>query len=111
MRRGLVAVLVGVGLLAVLAFLVFARRARLYARIRMSRRMQSRLVFGVLGISFLYTIRMFTVYTSFFGDDLLPLQRVYASTQVAVKNMVAYHNLSSKLSTDIQLTENKSKIR
>lgn len=99
------------GLIAALVVLVFAKRARLYARIRMSRRMQSRLVFGVLGISFLYTIRMVTVYTSFFGDDLLPIQHVYASTQVAVKNMVAYHNLSSRLSTDIQLTENNSKIQ
>ena len=37
-------------------------------------------------LSVFYTIRMFTVYTDFIWDDeVLPVQRVYASTSVACK--------------------------
>ena len=99
------------GIAVVLAAAFLIKKYRWYARMRLSRRQQNRLVFALLGVSVFYTVRMFTVYTAFFWDDLLPIQRVYASAQVAVKNMVAYHNLSSKVSSDIQLTENNSKIQ
>ena len=62
-------------------------------------------------ISVFYTIRMFTVYTDFMWDDVLPIQRVYASTSVAVRNMQAYHDLSSQVNSNVQLTENNSKIK
>lgn len=63
-------------------------------------------------VSIFYTIRMFTVYTDFMWDDeVLPIQRVYASTSVAVRNMQAYHDLSSQVNSNVVLTENNSKIK
>lgn len=63
-------------------------------------------------VSIFYTIRMFTVYTDFmWDDDILPIQRVYASTSVAVRNMQAYHDLSSQVNSNVVLTENNSKIK
>lgn len=62
-------------------------------------------------VSVFYTIRMFTVYTDFMWDDVLPIQRVYASTSVAVRNMQAYHDLSSQVNSNVTLTENNSKIK
>lgn len=94
-----------------LGIVFFLKKRRIFARMRLSGRLQNRVVFALLGVSLFYSVRMFTVYTAFFWEELLPIQRVYASTQVAVKNMVAYRNLSSKLNSDIQLTENNSKIK
>ena len=55
---------------------------------------------------------MFTVYTDFIWDDeVLPVQRVYASTSVAVRNMQAYRELSSQVNSKVELTENKSEIK
>lgn len=63
-------------------------------------------------VSIFYTIRMFTVYTDFmWEDEILPIQRVYASTSVAVRNMQAYHDLSSQVNSNVVLTENNSKIK
>jgi len=98
-------------LLGIVAIIIACRRFRLGSRLRISRRAQTRVVFTLLGVCVVYSVRMFTVYTSFFWEDLLPLQRTYASAQVAVKNLEAYHKLSSKLSSDIQLTENNGKIK
>ena len=62
-------------------------------------------------VSLFYTVRMFTVYTDFMWDDILPIQRVYASTSVAVRNMQAYRELSSQVNAEVKLTENKSEIK
>ena len=63
-------------------------------------------------LSVFYTIRMFTVYTDFIWDDeVLPVQRVYASTSVAVRNMQAYKELSSQVNSKVELTENNSQIK
>ncbi len=71
-----------------------------------------RIAVSVLSVvSLFYTVRMFTVYTDFMWDDILPIQRVYASTSVAVRNMQAYKELSSQVNTDVKLTENKSQIK
>lgn len=94
-----------------LVVLFYCRRFRVLSRIHISRRVQSRILALVLLVSFGYAVRMTFVYTAFFFDDILPIQRVYASTSVAVKNMQAYHKLSSQLSTDIQITENQSTIQ
>lgn len=70
-------------------------------------------VIGILAlVSVFYTIRMFTVYNDFiWGEEVLPIQRVYASTSVAVKNMQAYKELSSQVNSNVQITENKSSIK
>ena len=71
-----------------------------------------RRVFALLCLfSIGYTVRMLTVYTGFFYDNLLPLQRAYASTQTAVDNMQAYRELSSQVSQEVELTKNDSQIK
>lgn len=95
-------------LAAAVALLV---KYRVLSRIPFHGHYRSRLLAGALVVAVFYTVRMTTVYTAFFFDDVLPLQRVYASTAVAVENMQAYHRLSSQLTTDVQLTKNDSKIK
>lgn len=82
------------------------------SRIKISRRQQNRLIFVSLSLSILATGRMFTTYEPLFerGSLSLPIQRVYASTQIAMKNIDAYQDLASRISSDIKLTENNSKI-
>lgn len=99
------------GVLVLLAILAAVWHFRPFSRIHISRRVQSRLLVLVLLVSFGYALRMTTVYTEFFFDDVLPIQRAYAATSVAVKNIQAYQKLSSQLSTNIEITENKSKIK
>lgn len=66
----------------------------------------------VLAVSMFYTVRTGIVYKDFiFDDKLLPVQRAYASAQVAFKNIEAYHDLAEKMNKEIVLTENKSKIK
>ena len=96
---------------AVLAALVLLVKYRVFSRLPLRRRYQSRLLAGVMVVAAFYAVRMATVYTAFFFDDVLPLQRVYASTAVAVENMQAYHRLSSQLTTDVKLTKNDSRIK
>ena len=101
-----------IGLLFLIGLFVAIKKYNLISHLRFSRRVQRKIIFGILGVSLLYTVRMFVVYTDFFySEPLLPMQRGYASAEVAYKNMEAYHTLTSKLNTDIAITENKSKIR
>lgn len=92
-----------------LAFL--AARLRIWRQVHLSGRLQSRILVLVLFICVGYAVRMLAVYPEFFFGDILPLQRTCAATGVAVENMQAYHKLSSQLSVDVQLTENKSTIK
>ena len=100
-----------VGLLLLAGMLAAGWRFHVLSRLRLSRRMQSRILVVVLIASMGYAIRMTTVYTEFFFDDVLPIQRAYAATSTAVKNIQAYHKLTAQLSKDIEITENHSKIK
>ena len=54
-------------------------------KITLKQKTKSGIVCTLMVLSVFYTIRMFTVYTDFIWDDeVLPVQRVYASTSVAV---------------------------
>ena len=80
-------------------------------KITLKQKTKSGIVCTLMVLSVFYTIRMFTVYTDFIWDDeVLPVQRVYASTSVAVRNM-AYRELSSQVNSKVELTENKSEIK
>ena len=99
-------------LLAGIVLLVFlAARLRIWRQVHLSGRLQSRILVLVLFICVGYAVRMLTVYPEFFFGDILPLQRTCAATGVAMENMQAYHKLSSQLSVDVHLTENKSTIK
>lgn len=81
-------------------------------KITLKQKTKSGIVCTLMVLSVFYTIRMFTVYTDFIWDDeVLPVQRVYASTSVAVRNMQAYRELSSQVNSKVELTENKSEIK
>lgn len=81
-------------------------------KIHVTSRTKRKAVSALAVVSIFYTIRMFTVYTDFmWEDEVLPIQRVYASTSVAVRNMQAYHDLSSQVNSNVVLTENNSKIK
>lgn len=83
-----------------------------FKKINISYNTKTKLVSVLVVASLFYTIRMFAVYTDFIWDDkVLPIQRVYASTSVAVKNMQAYKELSSQVNSKVELTENKSEIK
>ena len=84
---------------------------RLWANLSLTRHRQSRLLAILFACSAVYAVRMGIVYTGFFYNDLLPIQRAYASTQVAVDNMEAYKKLSAQVSKEVQLTKNDSKIK
>ena len=81
-------------------------------KITLKQKTKSGIVCTLMVLSVFYTIRMFTVYTDFIWDDeVLPVQRVYASTSVAVRNMQAYKELSSQVNSKVELTENNSQIK
>lgn len=66
----------------------------------------------LLFLGFCYMIRMVSCYGDFFLDNrYVPFQRAYASTKVALKNIEAYDELTSKLNADVHLEENQSKIK
>lgn len=100
-----------VSVLSVLAALCFLKKR--FVRFRHVRQTKpSRMVLGVLALGLLYTVRMVFVYGSFFTDNqYLPLQRAYASAQVAMKNIEAYNTLSSRVNDKIVLTQNNAKIK
>ncbi len=102
------------GSIAILALIIIGIILYKYnplKKIRINTRKQRIAVSLLTVISVFYTVRMFTVYTDFMWDDVLPIQRVYASTSVAYRNMQAYKELSSQVNTDVQLTENNSQIK
>ena len=99
------------GAALLLVLLILAIRYRVWRHIHLSYRLQSRILAVVMLICVGYAVRMLTVYTEFFFGDILPIQRTCAATEVAVENMQAYRKLSSQLSTDVHLTENKSTIK
>lgn len=97
-----------VGILAILYF-IKKRHVSLW---RIDTKEPNRILWGVLGLGLIYTVRMVSVYGEFFTDNqYLPIQRAYASAQVALKNIEAYNTLSSKVNDKIMLTENKGKIK
>lgn len=99
----------GVILAAALAYLCKKRLTRVGG---FSRKITRRIVWGVLAVSAVYTVRMGFVYGEFFADNrFLPIQRAVASAQVALKNIEAYNALTSKLNDKIVLTENNGKIK
>lgn len=100
-----------IGVIGVLAiFYYIKKRSQTFCKISTTK--PNKIVMGMLLIGFVYTVRMVTVYGDFFTDhQYLPIQRAYASAQVAFKNMEAYNALSSRVNTEIALTENKSKIK
>lgn len=100
-----------VGILGFLAIIYFVKKKN-YTFCKVSHTKPNKVVMGILAVGFIYTIRMVSVYGDFFTDhQYLPIQRAYASAQVAFKNMEAYNNLTSRLNDKIELTENKSKIK
>lgn len=81
-------------------------------KIKLNDTIFGRTMLCVLVVSLFYTVRTGIVYTEFILEDkVLPVQRAYASAQVAFKNIEAYQTLSEKINKDIVLTENNSKIK
>lgn len=100
-----------IGILGFVAIIYFVKKKN-FTFCKVSHTKPNKVVMGILAIGFIYTIRMVSVYGQFFTDhQYLPIQRAYASAQVAFKNMEAYNNLTSRLNDKIELTENKSKIK
>lgn len=100
-----------IGILGFVAIIYFVKKKN-FTFCKVSHTKPNKVVMGILAIGFIYTIRMVSVYGQFFTDhQYLPIQRAYASAQVAIKNMEAYNNLTSRLNDKIELTENKSKIK
>ncbi|MBP2631293.1 MAG: putative rane-associated, metal-dependent hydrolase [Firmicutes bacterium] len=100
-----------IGVLGLLTIIYFVKKKN-FTFCKVSHTKPNKVVMGILAIGFLYTIRMVSVYGEFFTDhQYLPIQRAYASAQVAIKNMEAYNNLTSRLNDKIELTENNSKIK
>lgn len=100
-----------IGVLGMLIALYFIKRRHAsFCKVNYAK--PNKIVLGLLVIGLFYTVRMAVVYTDFFTDNqYLPIQRAYASAQVALKNIEAYNVLSSKVNKQIVLTENKSKIK
>lgn len=100
-----------IGILGFVAIIYFVKKKN-FTFCKVSHTKPNKVVMGILAIGFIYTIRMVSVYGQFFTDhQYLPIQRAYASAQVAIKNMEAYNNLTSRLNDKIELTENNSKIK
>lgn len=100
-----------IGVFGILAILYFLKKKSFrFGKINHTK--PNKVVIGVLALGFIYMIRMVSVYGEFFTDhQYLPVQRAYASAQVAMKNIEAYNNLTSRLNDKIELTENNSKIK
>lgn len=99
-------------LLVVFILVIGVKKYHFCSFLHMSRCLKNRLALGLLFVCLAYTVRMLTVYTDFFwNNDLLPIQRAYASTEVAFKNLQAYRTLSAKVTSTIDLTENNSNIK
>lgn len=99
-------------LVALVIFAVFVVwKYKLLKKIHLSYHLQSRILAVVLIICVCYTIRMITVYTEFFYNDLLPIQRTFSATETAYENMKAYRKLSAQLTSDVELTKNESSIK
>lgn len=100
------------GVVSVIVLIVGLYKYNPLKKITLKQKTKSGIVCTLMVLSVFYTIRMFTVYTDFIWDDeVLPVQRVYASTSVAVRNMQAYRELSSQVNSKVELTENKSEIK
>ncbi|MBP2630090.1 MAG: putative rane-associated, metal-dependent hydrolase [Firmicutes bacterium] len=100
-----------IGILGFVAIIYFVKKKN-FTFCKVNHTKPNKVVMGILAIGFIYTIRMVSVYGQFFTDhQYLPIQRAYASAQVAFKNMEAYNNLTSRLNDKIELTENKSKVK
>ena len=101
-----------VSVIVLIALIVGLYKYNPLKKITLKQKTKSGIVCTLMVLSVFYTIRMFTVYTDFIWDDeVLPVQRVYASTSVAVRNMQAYRELSSQVNSKVELTENKSEIK
>jgi len=94
----------------VIFFLVW--KYHFLARIKISRKRQSRILLVLCSVSIIATLRMFSSYEPLFENGALdlPLQRGYAATETAIRSINAYEDLSSKVNSDIELTENNGKI-
>ena len=100
-----------VGVISICLIMYYLKKMHL-EQIKISTVAINRALLGILVVSLFYTVRTSIVYTDFiFDNKILPVQRAYASAQVALKNIEAYHALSQKVSNDIVLTENNSKIK
>lgn len=101
-----------IGLSGAIAALYYCK-ARFFTAGRRPRGGQpNRVSLGLLALGFVYTVRMALVYGEVFTDhQYIPLQRAYASAQVALKNIEAYNTLAEKLNDEIVLTENRGKIK
>lgn len=94
-----------------LIFFYFVRKRRLIDGVR-SQPHFNKFAMGVFVIGLFYMVRMFYCYGEFFIDhQFIPFQRAYASAKVALKNIEAYDDLSGKLNANIELRENKSKVK
>jgi heptose-I-phosphate ethanolaminephosphotransferase len=108
MYLGIKEVLGVVGMAAVAYYL----KKRAPAFCKYSGRRPSRILLLLLLIGAGYSVQM-----AFFGYDIivdkkyLPLQRAYAASEVAVKNINAYREMKSKVNDNIIITENKSSIK
>ena len=101
-----------VSVIVLIALIVGLYKYNPLKKITLKQKTKSGIVCTLMVLSVFYTIRMFTVYTDFIWDDeVLPVQRVYASTSVAVRNMQAYKELSSQVNSKVELTENNSQIK
>lgn len=100
-----------IAIIAAIAAIAALYRYNPLRRFKLSSRRQRVGVSLLAAISIFYTVRMFTVYTDFMWDDVLPIQRVYASASVAVRNMQAYKELSSQVNSNVELTQNDSEIK
>lgn len=100
------------GLIIGIALLVYlCGRYHLFSHFHLTRRQHSRVVVVMLVVCIAYAIRMSVVYTQFFYNDVLPLQRVYKATEQAIDNSLAYHKLTSQMNTNVEITKNDSKIK
>ena len=83
----------------------------LFSYIHLGYKRQRKIFTLVCLVAIVYTVRMVTTYTAFLFDNVLPIQRAYAATSVAVENIQAYQRLTSQLNTQVDITKNKSQIK
>ncbi len=94
-----------------LAGLFLLGKHRPWEQIPVSEKWQPRLLWAGLIAALVTAVPAFTVDTEFILTEMVPWQRTCRATATAIENIEAYHRLASMVDPNVNLTENRGKIR
>ena len=100
-----------IGLIVLIALIVWLLVKKPWRRLELNQVGKRVLMSCLLVYTLIFSVRLGAEYVEVLYDPVVPVQRLAMSMSTAIDNIKAYRELSEKLDSDIELTENKGKIK